>query len=408
MHLLIVAIYVVIILLFLRRFSFLPYALMILYVIGCASSVLGFDASFMTILGITITAGDCLMIFCLFHYLRSGKIHVQHNIGYVALWLYFVLFLVNLARGFIDSFNAATLIANVRKYFLYVVPWIVCATEDMGIQKEKFKRSIEIGIDLTLIFCAVGWGLYFVGVKGDLRVIHSDSAMILSIYTMCRLYEEIVDQKKIPSVKTYLCIGAILLLQHNSVWAATAVGVLVILFVDYRKNGFNKVMAIVGVILLLFVGIIIRLEKYNGDNLVFRSMMNSLDKFNSMDSGTIGHRKERWGLLLDSLKGVENIIGQNFSIGTNVGGMNFSAHNAYIAAIMHSGYFGGGLFIVALLYLTLKSVREKEYIFAAIIVSLMTYWYAYEPDINFGVILGFIMYKVNWKALNTIPTSSMD
>ena len=58
MHLLIVAIYVVIILLFLRRFSFLPYALMILYVIGCASSVLGFDASFMTILGITITAGD--------------------------------------------------------------------------------------------------------------------------------------------------------------------------------------------------------------------------------------------------------------------------------------------------------------------------------------------------------------
>ena len=209
--------------------------------------------------------------------------------------------------------------------------------------------------------------------------------------------EDLVNQKKSPGVKTYLCFGAILLLQHNSVWAATVAGVVIILLIAIKKNGFNKSMAIVGIILVFLCSLIIYLGSYNGVNLVLRSISNSLGKFDNMESGTIGHRKERWALLLDSLSGIEHLIGQSFSIGTNVGGVSFSAHNAYIAVIMHSGYLGLSFFVLVLFYLTLKSFFNKEYIFVAVIVSILVYWYAYEPDTNFGVLLGFIMYNINYQ-----------
>lgn len=394
MHFIVVILYCAVFLSVLKCISNLPYALLILAVLGCIGNVLQIDVSFVTIAGITFGAGDVLLAIMLFHIFAYKRTKIPKKSFYLLLMGYIFLLTISLISGILNAGINSNIIANFRKYFEYVIPWLIvaCNADDLDLDFGRLNKWFDICAYIVVCFCCIGWIEYFFGMRESLRVIPSAGALLLSIYALLSMYKTlIIERKKFLKLESILVLITVLILQHNSVWAASAVGICIILIINFIKNKSDAIPIILFFLcVFLVIGYILN---SNSDNVILQSINESMSKFEDMDSGTIGHRRQRWGDMLDSLSGMERYIGSNFSVGTVAGdGTTFSAHNAYVAAIMHSGFLGVIGFVGALLSLAFNALKQQKYLIFLLLISIMIYWYAYEPDINEAVIIGIMSY----------------
>lgn len=401
MHLVMVVIQLIMLGMLFSSINKLPYVLGGFYLLGVISSVFVIDASFLTIAGITIGAADILTLIMILHLMR--KPYIQKNPVNILLLLYILILLFSFMSGLIDR-NISVIIANIRKYFEYTLPWLVMLnlTEDLRIEREKLKRYFSCIITLSEVNCIVGFMMFAAGRSATLRVIGSDSTMILACYFLYRVYDEIYTSRRaFISVRSIILLVVIIVLQHNSVWVATVIGLGIVIIYTMMKRGISSVPGMICLILILCAGYTYVMEY--SDSAIAEYMKFSISKFDDMNSGTIGHRKERWSTMLETLSGYEHLIGQSFSVATVAGdGTTFSAHNAYVATIMHSGLLGVICFVGALLATLIRCIQEKNILFFSIIASISIYWYAYEPNINFGVLLGILYVCADSEILDTI------
>lgn len=241
-------------------------------------------------------------------------------------------------------------------------------------------------------------------VQGGFRVFGSTTTFIMSAIALFLIYKEVFtsENRKI-SVSTILLVLAIVIMQHNSVWTAFFVGLVLVTLLYrveqpekkfgyiYNPSAFKQI-----IFLVLIAGIIIIAWK---DNPIMRAVTDSLDKYNQFGTGegTIGSRQTIWLGYIESIQSKsEWLFGKPFGEGWFVnyrGSLSFAPpHNAYIEGVLRIGLVGTIMLFGSLLYIAIASLLRRKVIIFVILLSSFVYLYAYmfswQMSVLWGILIG--------------------
>ncbi len=331
--------------------------------------------------------------------------------GYTGVTLFLVAFiLISLVRGVAAGvIGTSSFFADVRKYAYFVASvgslYLHARSSSDETSLARYKRLIDILMNVTLIYVFVIWGLDLLFGMNDLpgqiggtmsdggstfRIIQPDQVLMIAVYTLWSLYRD-MDTKRHVTPRTILFVVVVLFMQWRTVVAAFLVGLLLILIwnvIKYRsvtqKFALECIIAVgtVGVFLLLF-GQASRLVG------MIENMFGSFGNVGS-DTGTFATRVEAWQMILESLEGVNAWLGLPFGQGTSVS-WQASAHNGYVDWITKMGYLGAVALLAFMITLLVTAIRRKQALLCVIIVTVMVYWIGYGFSIEQGALLGFIL-----------------
>ena len=232
------------------------------------------------------------------------------------------------------------------------------------------------------------------GVK--FRCIDSSQAYILGVGFVIMLYRFSEGAYTLNSVVfASLLAIAVIGLQHRSVWAVTAIAVLVLIFSPGVRGG--KLAGKTMIMVILLGTILLPVLIYGLADVFLVSISDSAERATSLSTGTFGARVEGWKRLLSKwpeLSVFEQAVGQPF--GGRYGHSERSPHNGYIQLLYRVGAVGLFIFLASLTITVIKlfgiGMRRSNQTYSglafALLFGLVFYYIPYSMQPEHSIIFG--------------------
>jgi O-Antigen ligase len=334
-----------------------------------------------------------------------------------ALWVSLVLILsLSLVIGLVRNGVAAG--NDFRHYFYF----LACATYFASFQtsESEFETAEKVWIafavalallatvrwvsDAAGITSGPSWDMVGSGVK--FRVLGSDQALGIASGLILLIDRSLRSGVSWGDKLLIGFLGAeVLVLQHRSVWAATAVGLLALFLLSKRSE---RKKLLVGAMWAASIGIVLSpFILYGSLESVTSALLHSVEEVGARKS-TISGRIEGWDVLLDQWRGFaawEKVIGQPFGGGYERYLAEYgrvirdSPHNYYVQTLLRAGVIGG-VVLVSLLVSTLLGLRKRfsanpQYGQFRVLFGLITmnaaYFLAYGGSFEQGIFFGLTL-----------------
>lgn len=375
--------------------------LMLAYALNTIVHAYSLNSTVIAIGGISIYLADLpIIVMVALFLLKGGRIRKSM----VAAVMFFVFFMVTYSAvvGILSYGINRYYLSDIRIFLSMIVPIIYFYNCPCIISDDDIRFANKI-IAAMVGFCYLCWGLYITtGIKlsssnaaGGFRVWGATGAIIIAFATLCYIYDDVIKkQRKFISLRTLLCVIAIVILQHNSVWAALGIGSVIMLIIE----GVNRkdILRFCFQIALVF-GIFLLVISSMPNNPIVQAILSTTEKYNEMGTGegTIGGRQLIWEGYLQQLSRTEWFVGKPMGTGWLV---NFKGsyslnppHNAYIQGVMRIGLLGTVSLFALLVVSFLKNFLEKNSICASIILASLVYLYAYMFSLEMSSVWGCLI-----------------
>lgn len=380
---------------YLIKYLVVSYALNVIFHIYALNSIV------ISLGGITLYLADLPVIVMVFLFLLRGAVLYKTKMTAALSGVFFMIVYSAVMGIFTYGLNLYYL-SDIRVYLSMIVP-IMYFYNCPHVITDSDIRFVNKVLAVMVGYCYLCWGLYITtGIKlsatssaGGFRVWGSTGTIIFAFATLFYIYDDVVrKQRKIISLRTILFILAIVILQHNSVWAALAVGTVILLI----SVGLNRkdIMRFCFQIAIVF-GLALLLVVLIPDNPIVQSVLSTTDKYSQMGTGegTIGGRQLIWEAYLNELSGVEWLTGKPMGIGwfTNYKGVYSMQppHNAYVQGVMRIGLLGTVLLFALLFVVFIKNLLNKNSVLAAVMCASFTYLYAYMFSLEMSIVWGIVI-----------------
>lgn len=323
--------------------------------------------------------------------------------------------ITSLLRGITGGYIGNTVFMNdIRKYLYFVVAMIAAeyTFSDMYSQEsyESCKKSIDRFMNAAAIYVFIILGMdVLLGINNlpgqqygtlsdggsTFRIIQPQHVLMIAFYSLWELYNNLKNDGDIKA-RTVLFSGIVILMQWRTVVAAFLVGV-VFVFVDYvKEKSISKLLFFKIAVLSALCILTVLLGTDLGES-ANSSILNLFTSFESVSkkTGTFGTRILVWTALLQSLTGVNAIIGRPFGMHLqNAMAWEVSAHSGYVDYIMATGYTGMLLFVILIGFLLTNLNKRKMKFFSIMLICMIVYWIGYGFSVHQGFILGIIVAEI--------------
>ncbi|MGA6838647.1 O-antigen ligase family protein [Priestia megaterium] len=320
--------------------------------------------------------------------------------------------IISTVLGMLTNGFSFEFIGEVRKFYYFFIPILYFYNRGLEVSIKKVIVFSDRLMNLMLVYFGVCWLSYLVlgveltNLENDkpLRVVASDYAILVAIYTLWCIYRDLfIFKARRIRFRTLLFVISIVILQHNSVWMATLIGSISLLLLKYKEMIIRRPKFLLQIIIAaLSVALILSLFK---DTLLIQNILDTSNKFNDInqDTGTFGTRMDVWKGLIGSINGNEWLIGQAFGSGYHVWYRNSlwnnSPHSGYVEGLMRVGFLGMSCWIGFMIYLLKKSIfnARNRVLGASIIIAILVYWVSYSYTLECGAIVGCIAHHLRNK-----------
>ncbi|WP_373218927.1 hypothetical protein [Ruminococcus sp. 5_1_39BFAA] len=305
-------------------------------------------------------------------------------------------------------------LTDVRIFLSLIIPIFYFIMYPVSFEEEDI-RAIKNNLNILLGYSYFTWALRLTTginlvpneVQGGFRVFGSTTTFIMAAIALYLIYYEVFvgDNKKI-SAQTILTTVAVIIMQHNSVWAAFIVGLVLIIILSWIERPDRNIGYIYNVkafkqiiILVIFTTVVLFVWK---DNPIMNAISGSLDKYSQFGTGegTIGSRQTIWAAYISLLENkLQWLMGQPFGSGwfVNYRGAQMFAppHNAYVEGVMRIGLVGTIVLFGTLLHTAISALLKRRVIIFALFVSSFVYLYAYmfswQMSSLWGILIGMTL-----------------
>lgn len=391
------------------RRDFFKYLLVITMIIGAFSQAYGVQIVAISLGGTSIYVSDIPVILMVFYILRNPIIPKSKT-----TFLWFVAFSMVVLSAFIGFAEFGVnlyYLSDIRLFLSLVIPFIYFYSQETCLTP-RFMKFLQRAMFLMVSYCYIAWIFYAItGISlagndtgGGLRVLGSNATIYLAIYTLYQMYVYFFLNKYTYKLWQILYnIVAIVVLQHNSVWAAFAVGYIVMLFIVKRQdtNSIIGKMKLWKLTLCIAVLCLVCIYIFQKSYLV-ENLLSSFEKYSESQTGegTIGDRQRIWQEYINSLNGIEWLIGKPMGTGwfveSKYGGLALSpTHNAYVQGLMRIGLIGDIAIFGMLIIASLQAYAKRNYAIIVVVITSMVYIYAYMFSMELACIWGLIIGILN-------------
>lgn len=359
--------------------------------------------------GINFNILDILSVYLIiitFFYTYKKK----HNFNIIicSLYLCLTIFIFSILRGLLNnSFNMV--LEDIRRLIIaFFVPIICLMNIPIDLNDVKTKRIFKFFIKTIVIYCFVFWildlglGIKIMRVQSDaettMRLLRPEQTLVVAFFAVYSVYNDLKNNiKRYISINSFILIITVILLQHRSVWVALVIGLLYIVIncsiINIEKRKFISKKFLFQI--LVFVSSIPVILFIFKDTQLFITLKAGLSGLSGNEGGTLDYRWQLWNGHLQSLNGIEWLIGKPFGSGYYVQLENYAReitpHNGYIHTIIRSGIIGIISIIIFMLALIVKSKKNHLEWGVAICLMMMVFWYPYSYNFYSSIILAFII-----------------
>lgn len=369
-----------------------------------------FSGNVLSIVGVTIYSYDIpVIVMAVIMILWKKQKHFYNII--LPLTVVFLTIVYSTIKGLIEYGLNTYFLTDVRIFISLIVPilyFILYPVQftDRDIRSIKSNLYILLGYSYFTWILRLTTGINLVPneVQGGFRVFGSTTTFLMAVIALYLIYNELfMSGNKRMSLSTILLVIAVIIMQHNSVWAAFFVGlVLIVMFSKLERPGkslryiynikaFKQIL-----ILAMVIGLI--LTVWN-NNPIMEAVTGSLDKYSQFGTGegTIGARQTIWAGYISSIENIsEWLLGKPFGTGWFInyyGVYSFSPpHNAYVEGIMRIGLIGTVALFGVLAYVAISALLKRKALIFSILLASFVYLYAYmfswQMSMLWGILVG--------------------
>jgi hypothetical protein len=234
--------------------------------------------------------------------------------------------------------------------------------------------------------------IYEGGVYRTTRILIASQALILTFAALAEVDRWLRERRPSCMVYAGLFGVALLLAQHRSVWAAAAVGMLILLATGQRV--FRATPVIISVAVVTVATVLLYISGALAESL--GSIERTLAAVGQTNS-TFSNRLQSWDQLMADYRHSEGPLVHMFGFPFGHGYMRVvdgvlykvSPHNYYIHLLLRAGPLGTACFVVVLAAAFLG--KDRTPLRSASIAVLATFAYAYSLTWAFAPILAFIL-----------------
>ncbi len=342
-------------------------------------------------------------------------------------WAWFVfglVFFASLGLGLASYGTGAGV--QARPYFYFLVAWTYGMTFEIDARRLRLILNSLVALAVLLLcIIAYRWTVYYLPIRellpeggvynndGPIRVIRSYEAIVLGQVLILGLFLPQASRGLVLArVLAPLLLGAVIVLQHRSVWLATIAGALgaILLGGSRTRGSAGQLVLIVAIVSVTALPLVLD-ERLSGVNEQLGASAGSA----LAGGGTTGERAESWSVMIGQWWGAgprSIAIGQSFGTdpsryvheqdGGGVRKIVYGAHNFYVQTLFSTGLVGLLSFLVAAgfvvrgLYRICASGTEGPEADALLILILMqlVYYVPYGTDylqsLLFGVALAYV------------------
>lgn len=440
-------------------FSALPYVLAML--VGLGLSVLAMLTYYrfavgMTVIGLTFTletlyisSGGFQLGISLYYtdlslgfiaglaalrWVQKGQVF-QHHWGWL---LYVAIFTVNLVWG-LGSFGTAAGV-QARPYFYAMA--ITSYAISFALNERHLRQLLAMMALISVCFlllCVFRWTVYYLPITellpeegnynagGALRVIRSNETLLLAQSLIAYLFFNnlgITAHWMRPLAP--ILMGAVIALQHRSVWVASITGVMFSLLIAGGSKGprMHQFLLLIGTTLVTMAPLMMSDQLGGVVTEVARSAQSG-----AAGEGTAGERLDSWQQIVSSWSNdgpVVLLIGRRFGADSSrlvhdqtTGGVrriDYTAHNHYVQTLASMGLLGLLGFMAAFTHAVTGLYRLSQKgigsgLSEALLVLLLmqaVYYIPYSTDYFQHLILGVALAYVasHREALGRLPSKS--
>lgn len=347
-----------------------------------------------------------IFVFCLLIKDLNKILLIPKRFTSITGYLYLLIALLSMILGLTANGLNSDMMSDIRTIVYFAIVLIYFSRN--GVNLDYIKQYGTDTLTLVGIFCCVCWISNIVGLRltptEGMRVIGSDYASIIGIYTVILLYADLcLSDKHQINKRTFLFLLVVVLLQHNSVWICTLVGCFIVLLTFfYRKRQYSGKFVLQ--FFLVVAVIYIALHLLNNTP-VISQLLFTFDKFQQISGvtdsnyGSFSTRMDVWANSLKTLSGFEWLIGEPMGSGYYVrwklGIWQTVPHSAYVENIMRVGLLGCSLLVSNVIYLIFKSIQYKKTLYVAILVAIAVYWINYGYSLEHAIIIGTISFLIS-------------
>ena len=347
-------------------------------------------------------------------------------------WLLFCLMiLLSLALGLASYGTAAGV--SVRGYFYFMVTALYGMSFPMDERRVRLTLNVLVGVAVVLmLLTAYRWVVYYTpitallpeggvyNIDGPIRVIKSNEALVLAEVLVGGLFFAAIARGLYVSLwLSPLFLGAVLALQHRSVWLAALVGGLTrFLVVRSKQSSIASQLLLVAAIVGVTSIPMVFSEKLSG---LTEQVQHSAER--ALEGHDTTHERfSNWKstIQLWYKGGAKSIvIGQSF--GSDVSRyvedeegrakkISYYAHNIYVQTLYNTGLVGLAAMLAAFAYVVRGLYRLNRdgvggattQILLVLMVMQMAYYVPYGTDylqsLLFGVALSYVAIRLPRKA----------
>lgn len=311
-------------------------------------------------LGITIYYTDIVLSFiaviAILRWLTRAEAPPQQ-----AGWLlYLVAFVLSLGIGIATNGTSAGV--QSRTYFYSMAAGAYALSFPVG--PRQVRQLVDALVMVALLFvclCVYRWIVYYLPIRelmpeegtynvdGAIRVIRSFEAILVAqVLVLGLFFAPLSPWTRVARWLTPVLLSIVVVLQHRSVWLASAVGVLGALSVGKAGGGkFRQLLLLIGMAIVIALPVALS-DKFSG---VESDIAGSAEKAVS-GQGTAGERLESWQEILKqwAAGGPRSLVlGQSFGSDTSrtvhteqgvAKRISYAAHNHYVQTLSNLGLLG--------------------------------------------------------------------
>jgi hypothetical protein len=347
-------------------------------------------------------------------------------------WLVFsVTILLSLALGLASHGTAAGV--SARGYFYFMVTGLYGMSFPMDERRVRFTLSVLTAVAVSLLLLtAYRWVVYYTpitallpeggvyNVDGAIRVIKSFETLVLAQVLVGGLFFAAASRGlHVALWLSPLLLGAVLALQHRSVWLAMLVGGLTRFLVVRSKqsSAVSQLLLVAAIIGVTSIPLVFS-EKLSS---VTQQVQHSAERA-LQGRDTTHERFSNWKSVIQLWYqggGKSIVIGQSFGTDSaryvedekgRARKINYFAHNLYVQTLYNTGLVGLAAMLAAFAYVVRGLYRLNRdgvggtttQILLVLIVTQMAYYVPYGTDylqsLLFGVALSYVAVRLPRKA----------
>lgn len=356
-------------------------------------------------------------------------------------WLLFcAVICVNLLIGLAAYGTSAGV--QVRPYFYFIATGLYAMSFPMDARRVRLTLNTLAGVGVLLLCLTVyRWVVYYTPITsllpeggvysgdGAMRVIPSNEALVLAELLVAGLFFAAAARGlRLTMWLAPLLLGAVLALQHRSVWLTLMVGVLIRFLIVRGKEASTFTQALLlAAVLAITVTPLLLSKQLDG---VTQQLQSSAERA-LQGADTTGSRLNNWKATLSIWA---NAGPQALAIGKTFGEdttryiddakhgsikISFFAHNLYVQTLYNTGLVGLGAFLMALAYVIRGLYRlnqqgvggSQTQVLLVLVLMQCAYYVPYGTDylqsLLFGVAMSFVATRLPRAETAPLPAGSM-